>query len=357
MQNIEPLTRAPMSSPPNKWIVNPWLDLLLCCGGLTWILFAAVLVGNSAGQENTMSILVLISSIGTYLFSEPHNMATLVRVARSREHRRRFLVRWLPVPLTVFVLAVSSASALGVLVKIYLLWLVQHYIGQTYGLVLLYCYKNGYQLTPAHKLCIDWLLQCTVLYAVVRHFTMPEWGGGHFLGGPVPFIGPLPEQFLSVVQLLLFALCACFAAMVLTRLVKRRRLFPLPGLLLLCTGVAVFLVSRPLAGVLWLFVPAFFHASQYVVLTMSMEYKNKLSEGASKLSFVHAMRALVPYVLSLSGLSLVLFLGIPALVSLAGVDFSLAALAMFLAINFHHFAVDQQIWKLRDQGLRKQLTG
>ena len=53
---------------------------------------------------------------------------------------------------------------------------------------------------------------------------------------------------------------------------------------------------------------------------------------------------------------LILFLAIPKLLAMTGLSFTLCSGLIFLVVNFHHFAADASIWKLRQPSVRQSLT-
>jgi hypothetical protein len=162
------------------WILNGPIDVLLSCGGLVWILFALHAASTLCGRPGLTAqpLFALLVIIGTHALSETHTVATLARAYKDEETRRRFSLqtRWFALLAAVSIVAgLAFKEVTPFLSKIYLLWVVQHFTAQTYGLALVYCFKSGYRLALWEKRCIAWLLNATALMTIVRQLTFKEW--------------------------------------------------------------------------------------------------------------------------------------------------------------------------------------
>lgn len=345
------------------WILHPAVDLLLCCGGIVWLLFAFhYFVVAPANNQAMVSFLSLLVIIGTHVLSETHTAATLVRAYKNGATRERYSLytRW--AALACAGLAIAGLFVKGftpIMAKVYLVWVVQHFTAQTYGMTLLYCYKNNYILTNFEKIVLASVLNLTAIQTILRQFTFEDWNGNGFLAQIIPFWGPLPVWvYQTSLVLLTIAICA-FCLIVLRKLVRERLFLPLPAALMLLTGVAIFLVGKDVAGILWLYVPAFFHGAQYVVLTTAQHLKEQgLPEGMSTDQMWQLLNqsAGLKYIGTLILGAVAIYIGVPRLLQDCGFDYTLAFATIFCAVNLHHFLTDQAIWKLRDPKLRKSLA-
>ncbi|MCB0345138.1 MAG: hypothetical protein KDD66_08465 [Bdellovibrionales bacterium] len=347
---------------PYPWILHPTIDLLFCCGGLVWLFFAArfIFFSDLASFQQSPAVLALLVLVG-HLFSDPHTAATLVRVYRNEESRKKyhFCTTWAALLCAVsIVVGVFIDDMPRYMLKAYTLLVIHHYMAQTYGLALLYCYKQNYRLSALHKR-IFWLLaHCTTLFAILRELTFPEWGGRNFLYYQLPFIGPLPQwMFLCSVYMLAGAI-AVFAIMTTWRAAVRREVIPFPALLLMITGAAIFIVSGQLSSTLWLFVPALYHGSQYMVVATAYYLKEAgLPNGLSNHRIAEALTdvsALRYFAVVVAG-GICIYVGVPYIISEFGVPFTAAFVVSFSAFNFHHFLTDREIWKMRDPQTRRLL--
>lgn len=367
---LEGQTEAPSALPeaarpevkPYPWILNPFIDVLFCCGGLLWVVFAAHIFNVGLGAASENAGLVLMAILGTHVFSESHTAATLFRVYGSEQTRTKlsFYTKW--AALACFVLcglALKIDGLAAIFTKIYLVWVVQHFMAQTYGIALIYCYKRGYIMSPVEKYFFKLMIDCTTLFAILRQFTYQEWGSDTFLGQQLPFIALVPEPVFMCVDFLLKFSVFCFACMVMRRAFAEHKLFPLPAMFLVFTGVVMFVLGKELTGALWLYVPAFYHGTQYLVVTTSYYLKERgLPEGvtSSQIGRLVVQPVTLRYLGFMFMIGIFIYVGVPGLLEQLGVQFTTAFAAVFCVINFHHFLTDAAIWRLRDPQVRKILV-
>ena len=147
-------------------------------------------------------------------------------------------------------------------------------------------------------------------------------------------------------------------AMVIRKALYERKFMPLPAICLLATGILIFAVGKDIAGILWLYVPALFHGSQYVVIAGSHYLKqHQQAEGlpASHLFRLFTRSSGVRYMGFLLLGAVFLYVGVPRVLQEFGFDYTHCFATVFCVLNLHHFITDQAIWKLRDPKLRKAL--
>lgn len=359
--------KSPLTSPSSSgWIINPTIDLLFCCGGLVWTLFLLhwFFIGATPDGNNPLvQALALLAVVGTHALSETHTAATLVRVYRSPESINQYSTYTKWAALTCGALALAGLFIEGltpILAKVYLIWVVQHFTAQTYGLSLVYCYKRGYMLSGYEKRLLWLLMNLTAAFAVIRQFTYQQWNPDGFLGQRIPFWGPLPEWILTATLIALLCVAGLFARQVVRRAIAGGQLLPLPTALLVLTGMAIFLFDSGISSVIWLYVPAFYHGSQYLVLTTACYLKEK--QLPAKMTSLGVASALlksdgIRYQGLLFILGFFIFVGVPRFLEEFGFDYTLTFATIFSVINLHHFITDQAIWKLRDPQLRKVIIG
>jgi hypothetical protein len=350
-------------APPKfPWIVNPVVDLLLCCGGLLWILAAFdFFVLRPSNNDLLYQAMALCTIAGTHVLSETHIGATLARVYKTPERSKKFALytRWAASGCLLLGIAGLFVQGLTpVLAKIYLLWVAQHFTAQTYGLVLMYCYKSDYVLSAFHKRTLSWLMNSTAAFAMLRQLTYKEWNPDGFLAQHIPFWGPLPEWMIQSCTAVLIGSAVAFVCCSALKFAKERKMVPLPAMLNLLTGVLIFVVGRDATGLLWLYVPAFYHGSQYVVLSIAYYLRES---GKAKIADRRRFGQLLlrSPALRYQGLLLLIaigiFIGLPRLLGEVGISYTLAFATIFVSFNLHHFITDRAIWKLRDREVRDNL--
>ena len=349
-------------SRPYGWILSPAIDLLFSCGGLVWLFFGLhyFVFGSQSRELGAQALLVLVI-LGTHLLSETHNIATLQRIYKDNEEKEKFSFytdRLAFVCIGLAFVGLTYPPAASIFTKIYLVWVSQHFTAQTYGLALLYCYKRNYQLSSFEKKLFLMLMQATTMFAIVRQFTYYDWGGGQFLGLDIPFWGPLPEPIFVGTSCVLAVLALSFLGVIIKKAIFQRQIFPLPAFLLTMTGILIWVFGKEATGTLWLYVPAFYHGSQYLVLSTAYYLKEKgLPEGipSPKIASALIQPAGMKYFGFLVLVACFLYIAIPRVLEQVGVPIDLSFASIFCAVNFHHFLTDGAIWKLRDKRTREIL--
>jgi hypothetical protein len=295
---------------------------------------------------------------GTHALSETHIAATLARVYKTPERRRKFSFYTHWAALVCAILLIAGLFVQGVtpiLAKIYLLWVAQHFTAQTYGLTLMYCYKADYRLSALQKNLLWLLMNSTAAFAILRQLTYKEWNPDGFLAQHIPFWGPLPEWVLQGCTAVLIASAGAFVFCLLSKYFSERRMMPLPAILLLFTGVMIFVLGRDLTGLFFLYVPAFYHGSQYVVLSIAYHLRedgHANSKPRRNFGQLFLQSPGVRYQGMLLLIAMAIYIGLPRLLGEFGFSYTLAFATVFVAINLHHFLTDRAIWKLRDREVR-----
>ena len=347
---------------PYEWILHPVLDLLFCCGGAVWIFYAIHFL--AFGPESTakpVQIMLALSALGAIGLSETHVVATLQRIYCKRDQRRKFApyTVWAAVGCALVGLAGCFFEQLvPVFLKVYLLFVAQHFTAQTYGLALLYCAKRAYVLKAWEKRILGALMQSTMLAAVLRQLTFRDWGDANLFGYQLPFWGPLPAWICQAADT-----CVGICALAMVMVVGRKwqacgRFMPLPAVLLTVTGVVIFIVGKHINSTLWIYVPAFFHGSQYIAVSLAFYLKEKgLPAGISAREIATQVTepVAIRYLTLLFVCAVCFFHGLPFAAHLIGLKATTIAASTFAAIHFHHFLADRAIWKLRDSDVRKLL--
>jgi hypothetical protein len=347
---------------PYPWILHPVLDIALGCGGIVWLLFAVHWFLFPAAGQVAPPELMTISATGVLLFAETHTASTFAIVYRNQEvsSRYSFYTRW--VAACCFGLAaigMMDTWLTAIMVKIYLLIVPHHFMAQAFGIAMLYCMKRGYKVGKWERAAILLFVRCVTIYAMLRQLTYREWSGSSFLGIIIPFWQIVPEWVTSTAQdaLLYSAILVC--GFIVFRTLKSGEIFPFPAQLVLLTCVSAFVLGPQATGIYWLYVSAFFHGAQYLMVVTAQRIKESgLPEGVSPHQIARLLfRAPALKFLGLVGLiSVSLYTVLPQILRLSGVEYIGAAAAIFTTVNFFHIITDGALWKLRDPQLRAQLV-
>lgn len=348
-------------SRPYPWILHPVLDLAFGCGGLVWMLFAVYSFFIARGTI-VPQVLISLSAIGVLVFSETHTASTFLVVYRNSDVRSKFSLytRWLALAcLALALVGITVPGVTPILVKIYLLMVPHHFVAQTFGIAMLYCMKRGYKVGRMERHVMMFFLRSVTWFAVLRQLTYKEWSGSNFLMVPIPFWGPLPEWICTAAEYSMMYSAVLLCGMVLWRTLKTGEMLPVPAQLTILTGVSAFVLGPVATGFFWLYVSAYFHGAQYLMVVTAQRIKEHgLPEGmptskiAAQLFRGPALRFL--------GLTAMLSFGIynfvPQILKYSGIEFMTSAAVIFTTVNFFHIITDGAIWKLRDSKTREQLV-
>ena len=356
--------------PPEKpypWILSPTIDLLFCCGGIFWLVFAVYKISgvepNLFGNPTAFS-LMLISIMALNIFGDAHQPATLMRVYGSAQTRKSLGkittilgVIALGAGLCTFLIPETSIFW----VKVVLAWGFQHQLSQSYGICLLYCIKRGYRMNKYEKLIMAGMINCTTIYLILRMFSIEAFGQGNLFGGAMtlPFWSIVPPSVTAVSLAVLQISVVLFFAMLARKYYIEKKFMPLPGLLTLMTLVVLPVCAGEAFFLVWmLFSQHLFHSSQYLVVTTAYYLKERgLPENVSFWQISRFLKSwtFAKYFGIVVGTGFFISYIFPNFLIDNGAEKALAFSAVYVFINLHHFAVDGLIWKLRDPVLQKLL--
>jgi len=359
----------PKNAAANPWIVSPLIDFLFVYGGLVWLLlFVTVLcvsgsaVSGNYSNPSTSKWILLLFPLRQHLLGNPHTGATYWRIYGSQESRKtfNFYASILPFAcLPFFIAGVAWPSFGEALLYVYLLWTYQHYSAQAFGIGLIYCYKRGYILSQTGKELFRWLMLSLPAFQVIRSLTYKNLATNVFFGVPLPFWGPLPTWIFQLARIELIAVAVAFASIVAYKLIKDGQFIPIPTLMLLATAAAFCLSYGSCNLLLWVFLPGFFHGSQYLAVSLGYYLKER---GITRVLPTEQIVALFKSDAALKywGVAIMagslIYVGIPYLLYEWGFNFTLVAGTIVAVINFHHYITDAAIWRLRDPRTRKLLV-
>ncbi len=340
-----------------RWLVNPYIDLLFCCGGAVWI---AALAYDWATREYsphfTTSFAVVVTLL-THSLANPHTSATWLRIyGDPAENKRfRFYSVWLAVVMVALgAFALTQPDWPAGLAYLYLLWVILHYTSQVYGIALLYCVRWGYRFSPWEKNVFKYTLTFTAAFAIARKLAWREYAIPYFLGLQMPFWGPIPDWIAYACGGLWALSTALFAFIVVDKFFREGLVLPPPVILLLISIGAFILATGPMMYAVWLFVPPFFHGSQYLMVSGVYHFGKKRLQDATFTAKLFSWEG-VKYWAVLAIIGNFIYAGAPTFLSELGINYTVGLAVIFAIVNFHHFLTDAAIWKLRDPKTREVL--
>ncbi len=377
---------APVAKPaePAKdkrdiYFVNPVVDVLVACGGLS-ILFFFVVVGVGWGPwggnaydrpEWAWRTAAALAFVVNY----PHFAATNFRLYQSFDRMMQFpKVSFLSPVVVVAGLcaALVNTTFAEWYCKLFMTWSSYHFCAQSKGIALLYARRLGVQVDPITRWLIVIATHTPFLYPTINSETFPNlgpfysvtiprglpWfsfaGGFHF--SPIG----LPDAWAPTVQTIAISIyyagLAAIGLLVLRTLVQQKRLLP-------------FAVLTPIfAQTLWFgpwgagsrafneFVP-FFHSLQYMIIAWLFQLKEDSAQAGFLPSLDTVIWGTVKWFAFIVAGGILLFVIWPWALNVRGYSELHALACVNAAIQIHHFFVDGVIWKIRDPRTRAMLGG
>ena len=136
-------------------------------------------------------------------------------------------------------------------------------------------------------------------------------------------------------------------------------MLPAPVILMLATILALGLTNKPVNSLLWLYVPALFHASQYLAVSLMYHLREqKLPEETDAREIAKQVRdwPAINYLGKAVLIGCSIYIVLPHIISLVGLaGYDQAIGLVFVVVNYHQMLTDAAIWRLRDERVRKLL--
>jgi len=273
---------------PNQWLINPVADFLIPCGGLVWLILSlSVMLFPSintsgltlfpsidtpgvslfpslhtpavgAGQAQIITLVA-----GAMLFTDTHFGAGFIRTFR-RQCENAMWPYWGPIfliTITAAFLAQSETITVWAC-KLYLLVVVLHYAQQSLSLLLRYARINNCAWQGGEKILLSILVYGVAARTLVAQLIDPNLNVQEFLGLAMPGFTPLPVWAFQSCEVLVVMATVAVVAILFKRTMIDGQSCPLPFCLLLGNVLIVFSYLGEFSGLLWVFVPAFFHGAQ-----------------------------------------------------------------------------------------------
>jgi tetratricopeptide (TPR) repeat protein len=351
---------APSSS-ARPWLFGAFPDLILGCGVGYAAIFALQM---AAGPELRAAIPAWAIPLVLIFASWPHHGATLLIAYEQEENRRKYAFFTLWSTLVVwgaFTAGVYSAPVGSLLITFYVTWIPWHFMGQNYGIALMFARRIGVDVSPNLKRVVyaSFFLSFALMFLAthggdaVGRRSVAVYDSGHYAILRLPIPPMLKSIGMSLVAsayglTTLVAVGSLLGRAPLRKLVPVLALFASQSLwiavpvLSLHYGVLLFVDPlSPMNQAYATVVVAVAHGVQYMWITSYYALRSDPPVGVGR----HFGKAL----LAGCGIwTLPALLFAPSLLGRVPYSEGLGALVA-AAVNLHHFVLDGAIWKLRDR--------
>jgi hypothetical protein len=328
------------------WIVRPWVDLVIGCGGWSLPLLALSYALSGDHAREWAGAFYALALVANY----PHYMATVYRAygAVDRSAHRLYTVYGTAALVAVGALAHADLRLLTLIFTAYVMWSPWHYTAQNYGLLMMFVRRAGLPVSPAQakRLKLAFAASFVMLLAAFNEgpssdSTVLSLGLPQALTRPLGWTAAAAFAALGLPTLWTIGRGAgARAAAPLLLYITQALWFVVPIALSWSTSVAT-PQTRYSSGIL-----AVMHSAQYLWIT---QYFARREQGVAWRTGGYWVSVIVG--------GLALFLPAPWLASYgAHVDFTASVLIVTAVVNLHHFMIDGVVWKLRDPRVSRTLT-
>src|SRR5262249_28749644 len=146
------------------------------------------------------------------------------------------------------------------------------------GIAMMYCARAGIRPGAREKFWPRVIVCLTIAVAVTQQFT-GEFQRSAFLNIDLPHSDFVPPPIFFLLRAVLLAAAVIFVIDQInlrgSKLINRPAALPLPAMAVLLSGALVACCGRSLSDMVWLFLPNFFHGSQYLAVMLSYQLKKK----------------------------------------------------------------------------------
>jgi len=328
-------SRVWAGSKATRWLINPVVDLLLPCGGLVWLVLTASVTIFPAFQSPTgISAQTTALLAGALLLTDTHFGAGFIRTFRHHYNKLMWPI-WGPVLLIVITAAiVGHSEAFTILAcKCYLFVVVLHYGQQSLSLLLTYARINEYSWDGKSKWLLTILIYGVAARVLVAQLVDPSLNVNQFLGLAMPVWTPAPEWMLHFCEAATTIAAVGAGAVIFKRAAVDKQRCPLPFYVLLVNVLIVFTYLGSLSGLLWMFVPAFFHGAQSVAEAIAANREKSPRNTIALLGSSFALGAAIMWI-------------VPTWLPGLGVPPSLAYPCLVVGASFWHFYCEYSEFKI-----------
>lgn len=344
--------------PQRLWIVNPLIDTLFICGGLLWILVAFSGSCPTLFASKTAPVFMILTQLGAIFFLDAHNAATILRIFNEKELREKykFLWLWSPLALTLlFVLSLYNQTLLVSCLRIYLSFVPHHIAAQSYGICSMYLARAKIKTTHYEILALKFAFAFMSVTSVIRNFSGKAVR--ELMGVSVPTVQLFPDWLGTSLAACAWITTLFAIGIIFSRTFHTAKRLPIAAILLILSTL-ILLTMGPALGLAVVFSSAFFHSSQYLIVSGLVHLKNTANhfdttDGANKIS---KLKQIVRFWSQTTVLGSLLYLALPTALARLGIPVINAAVAVLCFASIHHFLADAVIWRMRDPKTRSILS-
>jgi hypothetical protein len=340
-------------SPSFGWLANRGFDMVFVGGTAALALAAALCLGA------TPAIFGLLLIADLWLLGYHHVIATFARLTFEPGGLKRYrgLVTWVPLAVLASVAALAAGIGTWTLPTIYLYWQWWHYTRQSYGVAQLYRLKAAQAERTLNEMkAVIYVLPLTGI--LLRSYQGPD----RFLDMELRTL-PVP---VFIVEAAAAATVAVLAWWVFRQWrAWRAGQLPLAYTIYLLSHLAVFgtgYFAFPSLEHGWLVINIW-HNSQYLLIVWlfnNKRFKDEVDPAQRLVSLLCQKRNVVRYFAATLVVSTLAYLTLGGALAFVSASALPLALITYQVINFHHYIVDSQIWKVRrpevraDMGISRQ---
>jgi hypothetical protein len=332
-------------SPERPWLINPVLDILFALGGLMWIISGLHMVQGHF--QYLKPVVLLLTGFGTYVLTTTHFGTTVIRAHDQGMSRFAISSSKFSVCAAIVAFCCTQEILAVVLCKVYLLAVIPHYCGQICSIAKIYLKRARYQCGRLE----EWLLQSVVFAAggflMVEQFTDANLSTS-LLGLKLPFWGPLPSNCSTMAALLMVSLCIVYALTLVKRALREKVFLPLPVMLLMLSGICIFIPNQYFGDMIGFYAPAYFHGLQHIYVNLADKFPAPHFTAQRDHCFLPAewMEEKAQIYLALAfGIGCMAVFAIPDLLNHLGAQTNLVLPVVLSLFSFHHFYVDLKLWR------------
>jgi len=293
----------------------------------------------------------LILTLDLWLLGYHHVISTYTRLAFDRDafDNQKFLIVYLPLLVALSVGVITWTVGLTAIATIYLHWQWYHYTRQSEGISKAYSIKSGSDTskqTPFDRIMF-------YLVPAVCFLDMSSNGEQQFLGMSI-WVVPVNSTLIEWV-LLGTAVVFSYWLIIKTKLLSQKEI-SVSYYAYLMSHYSIYFIAYAYIDNInygWIVINIW-HNAQYIafVWLYNTNKYGKLEESKNPLLFLARPKNIVLYLSACLAISSVVYMGINTL--LAGFPVFMLVL-VYQTLNFHHYIVDSQIWKLRKKPLLNTL--
>jgi len=325
----------------NEWLRSKPFDMFFILG------ISAIAIISGAAVIIKPELFPIILMLDLWFLGYHHVISTYTRIGFSVHSlkKHKLLVTVVPIAVIASVAFLANFIGLWAIASIYFYWQWYHYTRQSWGISQFYKSKSNYKTKNKTNL------------SLLLFWSLPVWGMAHrsfqapevFLGQAI-VIAPIPEYFYLLIKTIAIV---CLLGWVIEKVREwQNSKLPVAHTLYMLSHFSIFYISYVYISDIttgWLVVNIW-HNAQYIIfvwLYNNNKYKTGVDENEKVISTLSQTKNIWLYFIFCLTITTAIY---------HTIDFSVSTLAAFIiiyqSINFHHYIVDSQIWKVRKKPIR-----